>query len=78
MERDVTRFKAQAQPKATFCAHCGAWKGTHAWKTLECPTAYRPTTVAEAERELARAEERGDPSAVFVARGNLQQLAGRR
>jgi hypothetical protein len=45
---------------------------------LACPTAYRPGTLEEAQRELAQAEASGDANRVFVARGNLQRLEGRR
>lgn len=44
----------------------------------QCPEAYRPDTLEAAERELAQAEALGDQARVFVARGNLQRLSGRR
>jgi len=43
-----------------------------------CPEAYRPDTLEVAQRELAAAEASGDPAREFVARGNLQRLAGRK
>lgn len=43
-----------------------------------CPVAYRPDTLELAERELAEAEALGDQTRIFVARGNLQRLTGRR
>lgn len=45
--------------------------------TLRCPEAYRPDTLEIARRELEAAEASGDEARVFVARGNLQRLAGR-
>lgn len=42
-----------------------------------CPTAYRPGSLEEAQRELAQAEASGDQQRVFVARGDLQRLQGR-
>jgi hypothetical protein len=73
------------------CRHCGAAYRLHhldertvagAGATarvarLRCPEAYRPGTLEEAQRELAQAEASGDANRVFVARGNLQRLAGR-
>jgi hypothetical protein len=44
---------------------------------LLCPEAYRPSTLEEARRGLADAERSGDEARVFVARGELQRLAGR-
>lgn len=45
---------------------------------LLCPEPYRPDTLEVARRELAEAEASGDEARVFVARGNLQRLEGRR
>jgi hypothetical protein len=44
---------------------------------LNCPQAYRPGTLEEAQRGLEEAERSGDPARVFVARGELQRLEGR-
>jgi hypothetical protein len=62
------------------CATCGANYHLHRvvgrWRL--CPEAYRPSTMAEAQRELSQAVAASDPVAEFVARGNVQRLAGRR
>ena len=57
------------------CAECGA--NYHLHRDGVCLAAWRPTTPAEAQRELAAAEASGDPTRVFVARGDLQRLEGR-
>lgn len=44
---------------------------------LRCPEAYRPGTLEEAVRGLVEAERSGDEARIFVARGELQRLAGR-
>lgn len=44
---------------------------------LMCPEAYRPGSLEEARRGLADAERSGDEARIFVARGELQRLAGR-
>ncbi len=62
------------------CATCGAayrlhlQRGTERW----CPQAWRPDTLEAAQAALERATAAGDEAAVFVARGNLQRLQGRR
>lgn len=58
------------------CLHCGTLKRLHVYD-LRCPTAYRPTTLAEAQRELERAQASGDAGRVFVARGDVQRLGGK-
>ena len=60
------------------CAHCGAAHRLHLAPELRCPEAYRPDTLELARRELAQAEASGDEARIFVARGNLQRLEGRR
>ena len=68
------------------CASCGAayrlhgivYVGGQGDEARPCPEAYRPDTVELARRELAQAEATGDEARVFVARGNLQRLEGRR
>lgn len=74
------------------CRHCGAAYRLHrldertvagAGATarvarLLCPSAYRPATLEVAQRELEAAEASGDANRIFVARGELQRLAGRR
>jgi len=57
------------------CSQCGAAYRLH--RDGACPAAWRPTTPAEAERELAAAEASGDAARVFVARGDLQRIRGR-
>lgn len=44
---------------------------------LECPEAYRPASLEEAQRGLEQAERSGDQARVFIARGELQRLRGR-
>ena len=62
------------------CAVCGAAYRLHRVEAdddhtyLKCPDAYRPDNLDTARRELADAEQSGDPARVFVARGNLQHL----
>jgi hypothetical protein len=46
------------------------------WR-LVCPAPYRPDSIEAAQRELEEAQASGDEARVFVARGNLQRLAGR-
>jgi len=67
------------------CAHCGAAYRLHratlvagVGGVLRCPEAYRPATLEVAQRELAEALARGDEAGIFVARGNLQRLEGRK
>jgi len=72
------------------CAHCGAAYRLHRNPILDerpleqheprdpCPVAYRPATLEAAQRELAEALARGDDAGIFVARGNLQRLEGRK
>jgi hypothetical protein len=68
------------------CARCGAAYRLHRATVnetgeqylLACPEAYRPTTVEAAELEMDAATRSGDPARIFVARGNLQRLVGRR
>jgi hypothetical protein len=45
---------------------------------LECPEAYRPSTLEAARRALADAEAAGDSARIFTARGDLQRLEGRK
>jgi hypothetical protein len=73
------------------CRHCGAAYRLHhveertvagAGATARtarprCPTAYRPSSLEEAQRELAAAEASGDANRIFVARGEVQRLQGR-
>lgn len=56
---------------------CGVQR-THHHPDGRCPEQYRPATLEEAQRTLARAEERGDLAAIFVARGEVQRLSGRK
>lgn len=62
------------------CTACGAAYRLHrvGGSTLVCPTPYRPSTLETAQRELADAERSGDPTRVFVARGEVQRLGGSR
>jgi hypothetical protein len=60
----------------THCALCGAARTTHDYATGACPVAYRPTTLAEARAELARAQAAGDSAREFIARGDVQRLGG--
>jgi len=46
--------------------------------TLPCPQAYRADSVDLAEKALAAALASGDANRVFVARGDVQRLTGRR
>lgn len=63
------------------CRNCGAAYRLHypAGKRggMECPTAYRPGTLAEARDQLDKAEASGDANRIFVARGEVQRLASR-
>jgi hypothetical protein len=71
------------------CRHCGAAFRLHRNPALDerpleqheprhpCPTAYRPGSLEEAQRELVAAEASGDANRIFVARGEVQRLAGR-
>lgn len=61
-----------------YLTRAGLAKMEAAGLQLECPEAYRPDTLEVARRELAQAEASGDEARVFVARGNLQRLEGRR
>lgn len=56
------------------CRRCHAAYRLHSTKWLVCPERYRPSTLAEAKAELARAEASGDAAQVFVARGEVQRL----
>lgn len=66
------------------CAHCGAAYRLHGWYLARgtkgprpCPSRYRPSSLEVAQRELAAAVESGDEARVFVARGEVQRLAGK-
>lgn len=63
------------------CANCGAAYRLHrssgGWPGA-CPEQYRPDSLRVAQRELAAAEASGDEARVFVARGEVQRLQGRR
>jgi hypothetical protein len=59
------------------CAECGAAYRLHE-QDGTCPVAYRPGTMEEAERELMQAEASGDKARIFIARGDVQRLTGRR
>lgn len=61
---------------AAWRLHLPTVSATGQW--LACPEPYRPDTLEVARRELAAAEARGDEGGIFVARGNLQRLEGRR
>lgn len=77
----------QAQPGVFAgrppCARCGAAWRLHHRTTIRhadvrlCPEAYRPDTLEVAQRELAAAEASGDQARIFVARGEVQRLAGK-
>jgi hypothetical protein len=74
------------------CRHCGAAYRLHGAAglpgdsrakladagKLPCPVAYRPDTLAAAQRALERAVASGDLSGEFVARGDVQRLRGTR
>lgn len=58
------------------CARCGTLETLHVYQQ-HCPTSYRPGTLQEAQAELDRAVASGDAGRIFVARGDVQRLAGR-
>jgi hypothetical protein len=59
------------------CAECGTVIQAHDERRL-CPTLYRPDTLESARAELVAAQRSGDEARIFVARGNVQRLQGRR
>lgn len=75
---DVATFKARPEPwLRNRCVNCGTLQKLHVHGG-KCPTSYRPQTLEEAQRELQRAEASGDAGRVFVARGDVQRLGGKR
>lgn len=72
-------YRAQSQVTAGRppCAECGAAFRLHLAGGA-CPVAYRPDTLEVARRELAAAESSGDQARIFIARGEVQRLIGRR
>lgn len=55
---------------------CGAAYRLH--RDGACPVPYRPPTIQSAERDLRDAERSGDANRIFIARGEVQRLRGRR
>lgn len=60
-----------------YLTSLGLQKLLAAGAQLQCPEAYRPGTLEEAQRGLAAAEASGDAARIFIARGELQRLQGR-
>ena len=58
------------------CVHCHAARRLHI--AGACPTAYRPGHLETATAALRVALERRDQAAIWVARGDVQRLAGHR
>lgn len=58
------------------CDNCHAAYRLHRDGT--CPEPWRPDTLAEARHSLSRAMQLGDEAAIFVARGEVQRLEGRK
>lgn len=82
-----TTFMPQ-QHNAGRCQHCGTLRRDHRGAatpglaysepdpSLICPAHYRPGDLTAAYRDLQRAVDAGDPSRIFVARGEVQRLGG--
>ena len=69
-------FKAQSHAR-NRCSECGTMRQAHDERGL-CPDMYRPDTLVSARAELEAAQRSGDEARIFIARGNLQRLQGRR
>jgi hypothetical protein len=69
--------RAEVEPNPDY-SPAGATPAVRTTGRMLCPEPYRPGTLEVARRELAEAEATGDEARIFVARGNLQHLEGRR